>query len=123
MSKPIEQQIRSLRSVPRGNLEDEAEAIKSQIDQLLKTGGVSEAVAAQLAADVNNERARILMGGKSDHVMSHVCDEAGRVISSRIEYTNGRIQTRERDAAGNLTDWAEITPPDSLPSPLYFKDV
>ena len=123
MSKPFEQQIRSLRYVPRGNLEYEAEAIKSQIDQLQKTGGVSEAVAAQLAADVNNERARILMGGKSDHVMSHICDEAGRVISSRIEYSDGRIQIRERDAAGNLTDWIQISPPDSLASPFYSNDV
>jgi hypothetical protein len=96
--------------LPWVNLESQGAAIKAQIEQQRQAGGVSEADAEQLVADVNNETARI-RGSKPDSVMSHVCDKTGRVLSSRIEHSNGRVQTRSRDEAGNLTDWTEITPP------------
>lgn len=118
MPIPISQQIRSLRTVPRAILESQGEAIKARIEQQRQAGDVSEADAAQLVADVNNEKARILTGGsKPDGVMSHVCDKTGRVLSSRIEYPNGRVQTRARNEAGKLTDWTEITPPSTIPTP------
>ena len=116
MSIPISQEIRSLRTVARTSLESHGEAIKTRIEQQRQAGVLSEADAVQLMADVNNEKARILMGGsKPDGVMSHVCDKTGRVLSSRIEYPNGRVQTRARDEAGNLLDWTEITPPNPVP--------
>ena len=112
MPIPISQQIRSLRTVPRANLESQGEAIKARIEQQRQAGSVSEADATQLVADVNNEKARILTrGSKPDSVMSHVCDITGRVLSSRIEHHDGRVQTRARDEAGKLTNWTEINPP------------
>lgn len=112
MPIPINQQIRSLRTLPRESLVSQGESIKVQIEHQRQAGCVSAADAAQLVADVNNETARILKGGaRVDGVMSHVCDNSGWVISSRIEYANGRVQTRARDDAGNWKDWIETNPP------------
>ncbi len=105
--------------MPRANLESQGEAIKARIEQQRQAGSVSETDATQLVADVNNEKARILTGGsKPGSVMSHVCDIiTGRVLSSRIEHPDGRVQTRARDEVGKLTGWTEITPPNPIPRP------
>ena len=107
MSSEITKQIRALKDLPRWEVENQGDAIKEQIEKLRKAEVLNEAAAAQLVADVNNERARIFRSPGS--VMTHERDEeTGRVLSSRIDHPDGSAQTRVRDADGNLTDWVDV---------------
>lgn len=109
MSSEIIEQIRSLKDLPRWQVETQCIAIKDQIEKLCSAEVLDKAAAVQLAADVNNESARILRSPVS--VMTHECDEVtGRVLSSRIDHPDGRAQIRIRDAGGNLTDWVDVPP-------------
>lgn len=110
MPSSITEQIRALKDFPRWELGERGEVIKVQIEQLLEDAALNEAEASQLRADVNNEIARIY-GSPPQSVMTHVQDETGRVLSSRIDHRDGSAQTRERDEAGNLTDWVDVPAP------------
>lgn len=110
MPSSITEQIRALKDFPRWELGERGEVIKVQIEQLLKDAALNEAEATQLRADVNNEIARIYRSPPRS-VMTHEQDETGRVLSSRIDNLDGSAQTRERDEAGNLTDWIDVPAP------------
>lgn len=100
--------IRTLRAQPMADLDEQAEAIKIQILRLRETENLSQAASTQLLADVNNELSRIRRGKKPESVMSHEYDRDGRVLSSRIEYRDGRVQTRYRNDTGELTEWKDL---------------
>lgn len=109
MASAIREQIRALKDLPKWEAGSRGDAIIEQIGEMLKAEELDEAEATQLVYDVRNEISRILRS--PGNAVTHECDETGRVLSSRVDYLDGSARTRERDAAGNLTDWVDVPAP------------